>query len=216
MAPPAPSEPDKIVALRADDPAFWLEHGQRLLLRRRVDDAHRCFDRALDSAPDDLVVLNAKARSHLHQGELSSALELLEQACAIDSTVAELWNNRGVAQARTGDTEAALESFARALELEPDDASVLCNRAMALVGDGDHERALEDLDAAVQLTPGCLTSWSAKGATHLRLGQLRLARHAFLRAARLSWSQDAPPGSGVALRALAAAIGTTTRLTGRG
>jgi len=208
----AAPDPDKIVALRADDPRFWLEQGQRLLLRERPLDAGRCFDQALDAAPGDLGALNAKARNHLSMGELEPALELLEHACTLDEDVAEIWNNRGVAQARNGDTEAAMDSFARALELEPDAAGVLCNRAMALVGDGQHERALVDLSDAVLHSPHCITSWSAKGATHLRVGQLRMARHAFQQAARLSWTLGAPKRNGLSLMIMAGAIGVAVRL----
>ncbi len=205
-------EADKVVALRADDPLFWLARGHHLLQRERHHDAGRCFDQALDAAPSDLLVLNARARTHLSLGELDSALALLEQACAIEHGVAELWNNRGVAQARAGDTAAALDSFERALALDPSDASVLCNRAMALVGDGQHQQALEDLENAACLEPDCLTTWAALGGTHLRMGTLRLARHAFLRAARLAWSQGAPKRYGAALMALASTLGLVTRL----
>lgn len=213
MRSPAP-ETHKVVPLRGDDPLFWLEQGQHFQLRERHEEAGHCFDQALDAAPGDPVALNARARIHLCLGELEAALALLEHACALDSGVAELWNNRGVAHARAGDSQAALDSFAHALALEPDEASVLCNRAMALVGDGCHQQALDDLATSVQLDPFCLTAWSAKGAAHLRLGQLRLARHAFLQASRLAWTQGAPKRHGGPLLVLAATIALITRVRG--
>ena len=205
---------DKIIALRADDPLFWLERGRYLLLAERPTDAGRCFDQALDAAPRDPVALNARARTHLSLGELDQALVLLEHACSLDDGVAELWNNRGVAQARAGDLEGAMASFERALVLDPHDASVLCNRAMALVGDGRHHQALDDLASSVQCDPDCITAWSVKGATHLRLGQLRMARHAFLQASSLAWSHGAPKRHGAAMTALAGAIGLVNRARG--
>lgn len=201
-----------VVALRADDPAFWLHQGHELLLRERHRDAGACFDQALHAAPDDLMLLNARARTHLAMGELEPALALLVQACGIDDTVAELWNNRGVAQARAGRTDEAMDCFAKAVALEPLDGSVLCNRAMARVGAGDHEGALADLSAAVQRSPRCLTTWSTKGATHLRVGQLRMARQAFQHASQLAWRQGGPKRYGAALMLLASAVGLVVRL----
>jgi Flp pilus assembly protein TadD len=168
----------EVVALRADDPAFWLHQGHELLLRNRHHDAGACFDQALSSAPDDILALNA----------------------------------RGVAQARSGDHQAALHSFAQALALDPTDSSVLCNRAMALVGAGEHVAALADLNAAVQLVPTSLAGWSSKGATHLRVGQLRLARHAFQHASRIAWRQGGPKRYAGALMILASSIGLVLRL----
>jgi tetratricopeptide (TPR) repeat protein len=202
----------EVVALRADDPAFWLHQGHELLLRNRHHDAGACFDQALSSAPDDILALNARARTHLALGELEPALALLEQACELDDGIAELWNNRGVAQARSGDHQAALHSFAQALALDPTDSSVLCNRAMALVGAGEHVAALADLNAAVQLVPTSLAGWSSKGATHLRVGQLRLARHAFQHASRIAWRQGGPKRYAGALMILASSIGLVLRL----
>ena len=203
--------PGKVVALRADDPVFWLNRGHQLLLRERPQDAGMCFDHALDAAPEDLVLLNARARTHMAMGELEPAIELLEQACELDDSVAELWNNRGVAQARAGDTQAAFDSFAQALALDPEDSSVLCNRAMVHVGAGRHELALEDLCAAIERSPCCVTSWSSKGATHLRVGQLRLARQAFLQAARLAATQRRSKRQAGALLILATSIGLAIR-----
>jgi Flp pilus assembly protein TadD len=201
-----------IVPLRANDAAFWLHRGHELLLRDRHHDAGACFDQALHAAPRDLMLLNARARTHLAVGEIEPALALLEQACEIDEGVAELWNNRGVAQARAGDTEQALASFAKAITLDPLDGSVLCNRAMARVGVGDHEGALSDLSTAAQRSPRCLTTWSSKGATHLRVGELRMARQAFQHAARLAWVQGGPKRYAAALMLLASAVGLVVRL----
>jgi Flp pilus assembly protein TadD len=200
-----------VVLLRADDPLFWLERGQHLLLGDRLDEACRCFDHALDAAPADLLALNARARAHLRQGELEPALALLERACALYEGSAELWNNRGVALARNGESQAALDAFATALELDPEDGSILCNRAMTWVGMGEHDRALDDLGLAVQRAPHCATTWTAKGGTHLRVGQLRLARHAFLQAARLTWRAGGSLRHGVASMALAVGLGAIAR-----
>ncbi len=205
---------DKVIALRGDDPLFWLDQGHLLLLRHRHRDAAQCFDQALVAAPDDLVALNARARTHLAMGEIEPARSLLEQACAIDEGIAELWNNLGTARARGGDAEGALESFERALALSPGDASVLCNRAMALVGAGDHERALEDLARAVQREPQESSLWSYKGATHLRAGQLRMARQSFQQSARLSWSDGDSKRKAAALMVLAAGLGLLVRARG--
>jgi Flp pilus assembly protein TadD len=202
----------KLVTLRAEDPLFWLQQGQQLLLRERLRDAGQCFDQALHAAPSDLMALNARARTHLALGEVEEALALLEQACSVDGGVAELWNNRGVAQARARESDAALESFARALTLAPDDTSVLCNRAMARVGRGEHELALEDLGTAATLEPSSPAIWTTKAATHLRIGQLRLARHGFLQAASRSWARGESKRYAAALMLLASMIGLVERI----
>jgi Flp pilus assembly protein TadD len=205
----------EVVLLRADDPLFWLERGQQLLLGEQLDEACRCFDHALDAAPGDLLALNAKARAHLQLGEVEPALALLEEACERYEASAELWNNRGVALARHGQSEEALQAFAHALSLDPSDGSILCNRAMTHVGLGRHDEALRDLGQAVQRDPRCVTTWTAKGATHLRVGQIRMARHAFLQVARLSWQRGGSLRYGVASMVMATALAAVARFGAR-
>ncbi len=211
----AQHETPDVIALRGDDPWFWLDLGLDLLLWERVGEAASCFDQALDAAPRDLAALEARAQTHLAMGEIEPAIELLAQACEIQDDVAQLWNNRGVALVRAGRHEDALDSFARALELDPSDSCALGNRAMAHLVNDATDLALGDLAAAVVLDPTQPRTWACKAATHLHAGQLRLARHAFHQAARQTWARDGSKRHALMLMCAAAGLGLAVRFDHR-
>lgn len=202
----------RLVALRADDPVFWLHRGQDLLLRDRPAEAGRCFDIALTTAPDDVAALNARARSHFILGELEPALVLLDAAAELDPGLPEIWNNRGVILTRLGRLAEARGSFAKGLALAPGDPGILLNRALTLLVDGDAAGALADLDRTVEALPEAAEPWRHKGFAHLKLGQVRQARQALLFAARRTWAEGGSRRRALACLALGGTLGLCARL----
>lgn len=85
-------------------------------------------------------------------GEVSSALEYLGHAVALEPRNYRLWSNFGLALLRLGD-EQALSALGRAVMLAPNDVEVRHNLGTAALQLGDPETALEELTAALQLAP---------------------------------------------------------------
>lgn len=80
-----------------------------------------------------LQALQHAAQVHFQRGELQAAERYIAEALTLAPDSAELWNNRGTAQAAAKQLEAALASFTRALQLQPESPRAMANRANVLV-----------------------------------------------------------------------------------
>ncbi|HEX5280849.1 MAG TPA: tetratricopeptide repeat protein [Micropepsaceae bacterium] len=80
-----------------------------------------------------LQALTNSAQVHFQRGEFQAAERYLAEALRLAPESAELWNNRGTAQAAAKQLEAALASFTRSVELQPLHPRALANRANVLV-----------------------------------------------------------------------------------
>ena len=105
-----------------------------------------------------------------------------------------------------GANEEALLAFDRGLDIEPDHTGLLGNRALARIAAGDDVAALRDLDRAVELQPQGVELWFCKAVAHLRLRQLRPARHALLFAARRTWARGGSRRAALGMLAISGAL----------
>lgn len=202
----------RVVKIRSEDPAYWLERGQRARYARDFDEAERCLDEALRLAPQDPIIINTRARLHMQCHRSRAALALLEQACAFHPGLPELWNNRGIALSRLERYDEALLAIDRALELDPDEPDILENRAMVLLHRGQARQALADLSRVVTSQPHEPHPWHRKALVHVHLRQLRQARHAFLHSGRRLWAEGGSKRVALVQVAVGSALGLLLRL----
>lgn len=80
-----------------------------------------------------LQILRNAAQVHFQRGEFHAAERYLAEALSLAPDSAELWNNRGTAQAAAKQLESALASFTKALQLQPEFPRAMANRANVLV-----------------------------------------------------------------------------------
>jgi len=95
-----------------------------------------------------LQALRNAAQIHFQRGEFQAAERYIAEALGLAPDSADLWNNRGTAQAAAKQLDAALTSFTRAVQLQPDFPRAIANRANALV---QLQRPSEAIDAFEQL-----------------------------------------------------------------
>jgi len=81
------------------------------------------------------------AVGYFDQGQTTVALEELRQTIALDPTLAEAYNLRGLIAMRLGDTRLAEESFQRALQLRPREPDTSHNMAWLLCSQGRYVEA---------------------------------------------------------------------------
>ena len=68
---------------------------------------------------DDAQSLFAEGVALYGKGDYRRAIAAFDKALALDATLTEAWNNRGLAQIQTGDYPGALQSINHALALDP-------------------------------------------------------------------------------------------------
>ena len=104
----------------------------------------------------------------LRRDGIQEALTHLRTAVALDSEMAPIWVNYGVALRRHGERQAAEDAYRRALELDPRGRSALVNLASLLRLEDRVEEA-EELEVVLARRPG------RNPFTYLALGDISLA-----------------------------------------
>jgi tetratricopeptide (TPR) repeat protein len=119
-------------------------------------------------------VYNRALRS-LSNGDYDGALNGLDQALEIDSTMAPAYYNRGLTHYLKGDDDLAINDFSRAVRLGFDDVLLFRNRANAYSRKGDVARALADYAQAIALEPGNPLAYLNRGEVYENTLQRDLA-----------------------------------------
>ncbi len=84
------------------------------------------------------------------EGDLTAALDLFDQAIAIDSSLAIAYYNRGTTHRARGYLEEAIADYQRAIDLDPDYAQAYQNLGVALFKLGKLPEALESFRQALR------------------------------------------------------------------
>ena len=84
-------------------------------------------------------------------GNYDRAIIDYTNAITLNSTVAQSYNNRGVAQYKNGDYDRAIVDYTKAIELKPDFAEAYYNRAEAWLHLGEWENARSNLTVAMAM-----------------------------------------------------------------
>jgi predicted TPR repeat methyltransferase len=190
---------------RPGKPATADVHGefqQALALHQqgKLDTAETVYRRILQSEPlhgDALQYLGVIAAQ---RGEAQAAVDLMDQAIAINPANASLWSNRGGALLRLRRHAEALDSYDRALALNPRHADALHNRGLTLHQLQRTSEALASYDRALAIRPDYPEALNHRGIALCKLDRRAEAVVSFRRALSLQpGAADIHGNLGVAL-----------------
>lgn len=128
----ARAEIDAAIALRPEDPYYYDLKGQILIENRHWTEALAAYQKAVDLAPRDALVLGGLGRAQLAAGQLKPGLASLEAARSRDFRDTRVLRELSIAYARDGQPGmAALVTAERyALAGRLDDAGIHARRAV--------------------------------------------------------------------------------------
>jgi tetratricopeptide (TPR) repeat protein len=109
----------------------------------------------------------------LHQrksGDLTAALENLDEASSLSVVNSEAMTEIGLIHYAKGDQDAAITAFSQALAVEPDYVRALNNRAVARIAVGRLKAAVEDLDLALTLDSNNADIWNNRANAYCQMG----------------------------------------------
>ena len=109
---------DAAVESQANTPYIWIARGD-VLLAAREKRAEFCFQKAIDLARGNWMVLWLIARIHRYHEQFARGLRMVQEALALDAGRAVLWSEFGQCQLALGLTAQARQSLAQARELDP-------------------------------------------------------------------------------------------------
>ena len=127
------------------------------------------------------------ASGYFSEGKPEIALDELKQVVAIDPSLPDAYNLRGLIYMRLGDNRQAEDNFRRALALNPRDASVHHNYGWLQCQSNRHVEAQRSFDTALSnpLYPGRSKTLMAQGLCQARSGQREEAERSLARAYEL-------------------------------
>jgi tetratricopeptide (TPR) repeat protein len=95
----------------------------------------------------------AQATQSLQSGQIAQAMDLANQAIALDPTNAEAFILKGIASAQSNQPEAASEAFGEAVRLDPNSSKAHFNLSVHQYGLGQKMDSLESSRKALQADP---------------------------------------------------------------
>jgi len=121
-------------------------------------------------AEDQVRGFLEQATQSIQGGMFNQAIDLIDQAIALDPSNAEAHLLRGVALAQTNQPDAATDSFKRAIEIEPNNAKAFFNLAVHQSRMGAKQPALDAARQAIAIDPAHAGARELVGSLERELG----------------------------------------------
>jgi tetratricopeptide (TPR) repeat protein len=146
-----------------------------------IDGAYDESIRAIEKAVSTLEPKHPKVATEVYfrlgwlyqkMGDDKEAIANYNRALDIDSTLAAIYNNRGVARYAQDDLVNALADYNRAIELDHDYVQAYSNRCAVYTKKGSLDNALADCAKAITLDPNYAEAYFNRGNAYKALGNL--------------------------------------------
>jgi len=160
----------------------WRNKGASLANLGRLEEAIRCYDRALEIDPQLVMAWNNRGVSLRRLGRPEEAIRCYDRALEIDPQHASAWINKGASLCRLGRHEEAIRCCDRALEIDPQFAMAWINKAASFSSLGRLEEAIRCCDRALEIDPQFAMAWNNKAASLGILGRYEEAIRCYDRA----------------------------------
>jgi len=143
----------RVVALNARQPGAWNELGGVESEAGNFTEAMRCYQKALELAPDLGYVLVNAAHAQENQGHAAEAERLYRHALEVESKNADAANGLGLLMAKQGRNDEARNLFESAIAARRDDASAINNLGVLYINMGRMNDAIAAFQYGIQVAP---------------------------------------------------------------
>jgi len=163
-------------------------------------DGEALFRRALAVTANDSLTRNGLGDALLTKGQVSLAIEQLEEALLLEPAYSEAHNNLGIAFLQDGQPQKSIEHLREAIRLTPGKTQARINLGIALGKEGRLDEAIEELRQALRQAPDNPNAHCTLGDALVAKGQLAEATTEYRQAVQLAPDDAAlHHGLGVAL-----------------
>ena len=135
------------------DYLLWSNLGLVRTNMENYDGAIEAYDIGLASAPRSTALLSNRARTYIAKGDVGPAMQDLDTALALDSTLQWPRKMRGLLRAAKGDATGAMADFSAYTERYGEDAAVSEAEGDIATASGDVDTAIGRYRAAYRLEP---------------------------------------------------------------
>ncbi|MDX9972578.1 MAG: serine/threonine-protein kinase [FCB group bacterium] len=160
----------------------WSGKGVTLAELDRHKEAITCFDRALETDPENEVVLSNKGASLEILGRLNEALVCYDRALESDQEYAVAWARKGSLLFDLKRSSEAVTCYNRALQIDPRFGIVWANKGIDLAAEDRNEEAIVCFKNALEIDPRNWKVWGENGIALAALGRYEEAIRSFEKA----------------------------------
>jgi len=132
----------------------------------RVHPALAALEKALQLSTRNTRAISLKGFLRASQYRISSALDLFDEAIAVDPALGDAWLGRGLCRIRQGHTEAGRQDLQVAATLEPNRSVLRSYLGKAFSNAGEDALARKELGLAERLDPNDPTPWLYSALLH--------------------------------------------------
>lgn len=130
----------------------FVEHGEKAEAHRLFDRAIQSFNRVIELSPTALAY-SGRGDAYLERGDFDRALADFDQAIKIDPQYPNAYHNRAIIHLSRGEYDAATADCNQAIKLNPNYALAYFERGLVHFSQGDFAKAQADLKKSSALNP---------------------------------------------------------------
>lgn len=168
---PSAEKREGIAETPRDEALRLIDEGNLIEEAGQLDEALRCYDAAIEKAPDLARAHMNRGNILLAQGNAEDALHAYEKALELEPDYAAAHYNAGNAQANLNNHEAACAAYEKAIVLKPDFTDAHVALGCALDDLGRREEAAANYRKSLELSPNYGEVHANLGKTLMALGQ---------------------------------------------
>ncbi|MEA5465445.1 tetratricopeptide repeat protein [Leptothoe sp. PORK10 BA2] len=158
------------LSLKATEHRVWCNYGAVLEKLEALDEASKCFSKALKQAPGYFKAQYRQSKNLHRRALYGEAVVSYEQAIQLRPDFYKVWYYRGKALLQLNRNEQAIASLTKATELYDGDSKVWMILGRTLLQEQQPQEALNALNHALRIDPNDATVWSYHAAALKNLG----------------------------------------------
>jgi tetratricopeptide (TPR) repeat protein len=155
----------------------YLKQGDACYLERRLEDAIRSYEKALDLDPNLVDAWLAKGKALRRLKRYEEAIAANDRAIQLQPENSSGWFGKGYALSEIQKYPEADAAYAQAVKLNPNRSIFWRHHAFALIKLGKYQEAWFCLDKAIALAPDSASNYYTQAFYHALHNQMDLALH---------------------------------------
>jgi len=142
------------------------EQAKQAFEREKFPDSEKLYDKALQTAPNNVYLLSNRAVVQFRMGKFKQAEESFKKALAIAPEDAFCWSTIGIVYYSEGKFDDAVNALTKSLAINPKNPTAHNYLGITAAQKGWLEAAQKELESSIQLDPKYADAWYNLAVTH--------------------------------------------------